>query len=438
MEYWLALSNYVVYVRLAWFIWHATPLREFFPIEGGILWLFGIPVLKLVLAWKMTVNVLIIIWNFSVLLFYIQKKCNPKQRDRWLVGSALLLDYITSAGRVFFSLSFWMVFLLLLESESTGGSSLAFVTIIRTEHCPWTVFPCSNSSKTLTTSVSQSRSTPTNHDGLEICLQDGSFAKAVLRKKQHWALIVMQQCTPTSLNYSAKFSYLIKTKTKKWFKARIAYYPNSVATFNFNALTISLCGGVHPLPGPTSRSISKIPVRCTDYKRKNTSCCRTREEWNCTKMKSTRYNSSSMTLSQLLDLCLWNVRSLKGKVLSLKDYTVEHDLEFLDLTETWLHSGECDNFFVGELCPKTCIFHHTPRANSTGGGVGILVKKSHRVKTLCSANFSSFEHMVALAEYPIRSIRISVIYRPPSSQIERFSQTLLASLSSLSQMQTIC
>ena len=75
---------------------------------------------------------------------------------------------------------------------------------------------------------------------------------------------------------------------------------------------------------------------------------------------------------------------------------------------------------VGELCPKECIFHHTPRANSRGGGVGILVKKSHRVKTLCSANFSSFERMVALAEYPIGSIRIAVIYRPPSSQIGAF------------------
>lgn len=58
--------------------------------------------------------------------------------------------------------------------------------------------------------------------------------------------------------------------------------------------------------------------------------------------------------------------------------------------------------------------------NSRGSGVGILAKKSLRVKKLCSVNFSSFEHMVALAEYPIGSIRIAVIYRPPSSQIRGF------------------
>ena len=128
----------------------------------------------------------------------------------------------------------------------------------------------------------------------------------------------------------------------------------------------------------------------------------------------------SLTLSQSLDVCLWNVRSVKNKALSLKNYTVKHDLDFLALTKTWLHSGESDNFFVGALCPKGYIFHHTPRENSRGGGVGILVKKSLRVKKLCSANFSSFEDVVALSEYPIGSIRFVVIYRPPSSQIKVF------------------
>ena len=80
-------------------------------------------------------------------------------------------------------------------------------------------------------------------------------------------------------------------------------------------------------------------------------------------------------MSQSLDFCFWNVRSVKIKALSLKDYTVEHDLDFLALTETWLHSGESDNFFVSELCPKGYFFHHTPGENSRGGGVGIIVKK---------------------------------------------------------------
>ena len=154
----------------------------------------------------------------------------------------------------------------------------------------------------------------------------------------------MQQCTHIGLNYSAKFSHLIETKTKRWFKARIAYYPNSVATFNFNALTISLSGDVHPLPEPISRSTCKIPVRCTDRKKKTTSCSRTCDESNCIKINSKRSNSSS--LSQSLNFCLWNVRSVKNKALSLKDYTVEHGLDFLALTELGLTRGRVTTFLL--------------------------------------------------------------------------------------------
>ena len=64
--------------------------------------------------------------------------------------------------------------------------------------------------------------------------------------------------------------------------------------------------------------------------KKTTICSRTCDESNCIKITSTRSNSSSLTLSQSLDFfCLWNVRSVKNKALSLKDYTVEHVLTSL-------------------------------------------------------------------------------------------------------------
>lgn len=72
-----------------------------------------------------------------------------------------------------------------------------------------------------------------------------------------------------------------------------------------------------------------------------------------------------------------------------------------------------------------------PRENSGGGVVGMLVKKSLRVKKLCSASFSSFENEVALAEYPIRSIRFVVIYRPPLSQIKAFLEDFASLLEQL-------
>ena len=119
-----------------------------------------------------------------------------------------------TAGYVFLGLSFWMVFLLQLASKSIDNSSWAFVTIRGTKHCPWIASSCSNLLQFFTNSVSQSWSASTNHDVLEISIQDGLFPKDVLRKQQRRALIAMQQCTPIKLNYSAKFSHLIKTKTE--------------------------------------------------------------------------------------------------------------------------------------------------------------------------------------------------------------------------------
>ena len=116
-----------------------------------------------------------------------------------------------TAGRVFLGLSFWMVFLLQLASKSIDNSSSALVTVRGTKHCPWTASSCSDLLQFSTNSVSQSWSASTNHDVLEISIQDGLFPKDVLGKQQHRALIAMQQRTYIGLNHSAKFSHLIKT-----------------------------------------------------------------------------------------------------------------------------------------------------------------------------------------------------------------------------------
>ena len=92
------------------------------------------------------------------------------------------MHIIMTAGRVFLGLSFWMVCLLQLASKSIDNSSWAFVTIRGTKHYPWIASSCSNLLQFFTNSVSQSWSASTNHDVLEISIQDGLFPKDVLRK----------------------------------------------------------------------------------------------------------------------------------------------------------------------------------------------------------------------------------------------------------------
>lgn len=190
-----------------------------------------------------------------------------------------------------------------------------------------------------------------------------------------------------------KRSFLWKIITKRWFKRSVAYYPNADATFNFMALVIELSGDVHPMPGPTGNDLQKIPVRITNRQicsARNLARCRI--DSHLIHIKPIR-TSNQLIHTQPLDFCLWNVRSIKNKSLMLKDYVVDHNLEFLALTETWLRPGDIDNYHIEELCPTGYVFYHSSRTASRGGGVGLLIKRCFHVKKQSVRKFDSFEYM---------------------------------------------
>jgi len=49
---------------------------------------------------------------------------------------------------------------------------------------------------------------------------------------------------------------------------------------------------------------------------------------------------------QPLKFVLLNVRSIRKKTLLLRDYIVEHDIDLLAITETWLTDDSSDEFYV--------------------------------------------------------------------------------------------
>ena len=114
---------------------------------------------------------------------------------------------------------------------------------------------------------------------------------------------------------------------RKWFRCNIIYYPNCVATFNYLELSIQLGGDVHPSPGPEIGR--RIPVQITQQ-------------------RPTQLHS----LTAPFQLSLLNVRSIREKGLIVKDFTVEHDLDALIITETWLRPGNADAIALGTLCPS--------------------------------------------------------------------------------------
>ena len=56
-------------------------------------------------------------------------------------------------------------------------------------------------------------------------------------------------------------------------------------------------------------------------------------------------NHQQRQRQQPLKFVLLNVRSIRKKTLLLRDYIVEHDIDLLAITETWLTDDSSDEFY---------------------------------------------------------------------------------------------
>ena len=201
---------------------------------------------------------------------------------------------------------------------------------------------------------------------------------------------------------------------KKWSKCIILYYPNCVASFNFLELSIELIGDVHPMPGPVNTNIRWVPVHISS-KKQCQPFIRSRNPANCTNVKIMR--QSHLLSTAAFRMCLLNVRSVRNKGLTVKDFTVDHDLDALIITETWLRPGNEDMVEIGTLYPTGYRFLHVPQYDNTtfGGGIGFLFKETLDINSKVCDNFETFEVMDVLLK-SIEDIRILCVYRLPNER----------------------
>ena len=126
---------------------------------------------------------------------------------------------------------------------------------------------------------------------------------------------------------------------------------------------------------------------------------------------------------------LWNARSLKskGKSISMSDFVIQNRVDVLAITETWLTNSDKDNISLASIS-NTLPGHefiHSPRLGTTGGGVGILVRKGFTVTRNESLHFRSFEYLdVTLKTSSTGYFRVVVIYRPPPSTRNKLSPSI--------------
>ena len=125
-----------------------------------------------------------------------------------------------------------------------------------------------------------------------------------------------------------------------------------------------------------------------------------------------------------LHLSVLNARSVNNKSLLIKDYVVDNQIDILAITETWLKADEVSGYTIRDICPNGYKFIHCPREYARGGGIGLLYKQNLKIKKLQTKPHQSFEIMELLLNANSSTFRIVVIYRPPSSSINKLTYSV--------------
>ena len=122
----------------------------------------------------------------------------------------------------------------------------------------------------------------------------------------------------------------------------------------------------------------------------------------------------------LMNMRLWNSRSIRNKTTTCNDYVIEHDVDAIFLVETWMSSS--DPVVIGELKPNGYSFLHFPRGIDDHGGIGVLSKSQlgFRLHPLGITTIT-FEHASVLD--PNNGVHYVAIYRPPPSKENKFTWT---------------
>jgi hypothetical protein len=120
-----------------------------------------------------------------------------------------------------------------------------------------------------------------------------------------------------------------------------------------------------------------------------------------------------------LSVTFLNPRSVKNKTLPINDFILDNNIDILALTETWLDTN-IDKTVLYELTPNTHKINCVSRQGQRGGGTTVVYNININVDLVKSPiNCTHFE----LLEFTFSSkdyhFRLRVIYRPPSSRINK-------------------
>ena len=121
-----------------------------------------------------------------------------------------------------------------------------------------------------------------------------------------------------------------------------------------------------------------------------------------------------------LTAALLNSQSARNKVDLIGEAVIEHDIDILALTETWLTNTPKDEYYTKELSFSGYKLINVPRlgGGGHGGGVAIIHKDglSAQIVATTGAGYTTFEHCDVQFTNNSGLLNIIVVYRPPPSR----------------------
>ena len=163
--------------------------------------------------------------------------------------------------------------------------------------------------------------------------------------------------------------------------------------------------GTHIRRKPSQSDAHSTPVNDVSYQSTNIST---------TDHEVTSLTNSSSTLPDgpFINIGHWNAWSIKSKSTTCLEYTLEHGLDAVFLTETWLSRN--DEVVIGEIAPHGYSFFNIPRATEDYGGLGVIFRSVLKLELLPS-DFKTvtFEHALVFDKQ--RKVIYVLVYRPPPS-----------------------
>ena len=117
-----------------------------------------------------------------------------------------------------------------------------------------------------------------------------------------------------------------------------------------------------------------------------------------------------------INICLLNPWSVCNKTTAICDFIIDHDIDLLALTETWLKGDSRDQVILQEILPPGCNMVQQARSDR-GGGIAVIHREDIKIKCTSITNNGQFTSFEAI-ECDIcvkQSAKLFVIYRPPPS-----------------------